>query len=61
MSGRGYGDPEHMAETGDLAGQAITTSRVADHGGPRLMRENRHERAATPQPRQIAALQIGLI
>jgi AhpD family alkylhydroperoxidase len=26
MSGHGYGGPEHMAETGDLAGQAITTS-----------------------------------
>jgi hypothetical protein len=26
MSGRGYGDPERVAETGDLAGQAITTT-----------------------------------
>ena len=25
MSGRGNGDPERVAETGDLAGQAITT------------------------------------
>jgi winged helix DNA-binding protein len=34
MSGRGYGDPEHMAETGDLAGQAITRVRASrsSHG-----------------------------
>jgi hypothetical protein len=38
MSGRGYGDPERVAETGDLAEQAITTSRVTDYGGPRLIR-----------------------
>jgi hypothetical protein len=45
MSGRGYGDPERVAETGDLAGQALTTSRVADHAGPRLTHENRQKKA----------------
>jgi hypothetical protein len=44
MSERGYGDPECVAETGDLACHAITTSRMADYGGPRLMHENRHDR-----------------
>ena len=29
----GYSDPELATETRDLAGQAITTSRVAGHGG----------------------------
>ena len=48
MSGRGYGDPERAAETGDLAGQAITTSRVADHGGPHPMHENRQKKASRP-------------
>jgi len=44
MSGRGYDDPERVAETSDLAGQATTTSRVANYR-PRLMHENRHVRA----------------
>jgi hypothetical protein len=39
MRGRGYGNPERVPETGDLAGLAITTSRVADYGGPRMMPE----------------------
>jgi len=34
-----------VTETGDLVGQAITTSRAADHGGPRLAHENRRERS----------------
>jgi hypothetical protein len=48
MSGRGYGDPKRVAETGDLAGQAITTSRVADHGVPHPMHENRQKKASRP-------------
>jgi hypothetical protein len=48
MSGRGYGHPERVAETGDLAGQAITTNRVADHAGPHPMHENRQKKASRP-------------
>jgi hypothetical protein len=48
MSGRGNGDPERVAETGDLAGQAITTSRVTDHGGPHPMHENRQKVVSRP-------------